>query len=111
MSGERPDLCAECGSPLDARQRYCLTCGTRTGGPSPQLTELLRRIGDADVDVRPVPGGSEEDASTPTDAGAGDRARARSATNGLRIPSPRVSALLVLVFLGFGVLLGSAAGS
>lgn len=32
-------------------------------------------------------------------------------SNGLRLPRPRVSALLVLVFLGFGTILGSAAGS
>jgi phosphatidylinositol-3-phosphatase len=30
---------------------------------------------------------------------------------GLRLPAPRVSALLVLVFLGFGVLIGNAASS
>jgi phosphatidylinositol-3-phosphatase len=30
---------------------------------------------------------------------------------GLRLPAPRISALLVLVFLGFGVVLGGAAGS
>jgi hypothetical protein len=33
------------------------------------------------------------------------------AATGLSLPPPRVSALLVLVFLGFGVLLGNAAGS
>jgi hypothetical protein len=30
---------------------------------------------------------------------------------GLRLPAPRISALLVVVFLGFGVLLGNVAGS
>jgi hypothetical protein len=37
--------------------------------------------------------------------------QAAPASTGLRLPPPRISALLVLVFLGFGVLLGSAAGS
>ncbi len=32
-------------------------------------------------------------------------------SSGLRLPRPRISALLVLVFLGFGTILGSAAGS
>jgi len=40
-----------------------------------------------------------------------EAARTTPRPPGLRLPAPRVSALLVLVFLGFGVLMGDAAGS
>jgi hypothetical protein len=40
-----------------------------------------------------------------------DASAVSPASSGLRLPPRRLSALLVLVFLGFGVLLGNAAGS
>ncbi|HEY4812309.1 MAG TPA: alkaline phosphatase family protein [Solirubrobacteraceae bacterium] len=39
------------------------------------------------------------------------QAERTSSRSGLRLPSPRVSLLLVVLFLGFGVILGDAAGS
>ena len=47
-------------------------------------------------------------AASPVPAAAAD---ATSPAGGLRIPPPRVSALLVLVFLGFGILMGNVARS
>src|SRR5450755_4789594 len=96
MAGE---LCGECGSPLAADQRYCLICGARAGVRSPQLLALLHRVAE-----QPMPGEPVADRHTPP-VGADARAIA------LRVPSPRIAALLVLGFLGFGVLLGGAAGS
>ncbi len=113
---ERPSLCADCGSSHDARQRYCLGCGERLAPRSTQLVELLRR-------VRQQPGA---DATRTLDAAPSQPARAAGAVSlrdrlspqalaaGLsqtRLPSPRISTLLVLAFAGFGVLLGSLAGS
>lgn len=88
-------LCEECGSGLGADQAYCLGCGRRVGARGPLLEGLLRRArGPAPDAFRPGP-----DAAATTSRAA------------LALPSPRVSALLVLVFVGFGVLLGAAASS
>src|SRR5271167_2255509 len=92
-------ICEDCGSPLDDRQRYCLACGARVGGRSPELIALLGRQRATQGVETPAMGA---ESATPAD-GAGARA------SGLTLPEPRVSALLVLVFLGFGVLIGGAA--
>jgi hypothetical protein len=86
--------CETCGGALDADQRYCLNCGNRAGPRDPALLEMKRRAG-APASREPSP--PEPDPGPPA--------------AGLRLPTPRISALLVLVFLGFGTLLGSAAGS
>ena len=86
--------CAQCASPLDGDQRYCLTCGARAGERSPQLSELLARIPDAAAG-----------------ASGAEAAAAPAEEERLRLPGPRISALLVAVFVGFGALIGSAAGS
>ncbi len=95
--GER---CAGCGSALAAGQRYCLACGERNGPPSPQLSALLRhaRMGDGGAAAAP-----------PTAAKGSPRELESPRRSPLTLPPPRVSALLVLLFLGFGVLLGAAA--
>jgi phosphatidylinositol-3-phosphatase len=101
MSVEHAARCEECGSPLAGDQRYCLTCGARAGARSPELVSLLdqvrERVGLSDSLTQPV-------ALPPPGA-----THVRS--GGLRVPSLRISVLLVLVFLGFGVLLGHVAGS
>jgi phosphatidylinositol-3-phosphatase len=93
-------------------QRYCLACGERCGSRSPQLAELLRRVRE-----RGQPDGEQ------AEHGAGSPARPASSAPiapatwlaarvaALPVPSPRISALLVFAFLGFGVLLGNVAGS
>jgi hypothetical protein len=105
VSVDPSGLCDDCGSSLDRGQRYCLGCGSRVGSRSPQLMQLLRRV----RDPRPAEESSslllpEHAAETAGMAGA-------PARSGLTLPPPRVSALLVLVFLGFGVIIGGAAGS
>jgi hypothetical protein len=96
MADER--RCATCGSPLDGDQRYCLTCGERDGERSPQLRELLRR-------ARAAGGGSRAAATSPPAAAA-------ESSSGLELPGPRISAVLVAAFVGFGALIGNAvAGS
>jgi len=89
-------ICEECGSPLDDDQRYCLNCGARIGPPSSALETLLGNLRAAQVPEAPP---------VPAQAPSTQTARA----SGLTLPAPRVSALLVLVFLGFGALLGDAA--
>jgi hypothetical protein len=110
MSAEAPGgTCAACSTQLAGGQRYCLSCGERTGGRSPQLDELLRRARAVD--------GSGLAADAPPAPLRRPPARRRSLNaalarvSALRLPSRRVSAVLVLAFLGFGVLLGNAAGS
>jgi phosphatidylinositol-3-phosphatase len=97
-------MCDECASPLDRQQRYCLLCGARTGAPSPLLARLQRRVsaasaarGETSVESQTVEGGPASD----------EPAGAPSVRRGLHLPPPKVSALLVLLFLGFGVLLGA----
>ena len=98
MASDLARTCETCGAGLDAQQRYCLTCGMRAGPRSEHLSELQRRAvaGSGVPAVPPV--------EVPVKA-------AGTAGSQLRVPTPRISALLVLVFLGFGTLLGSAAGS
>jgi hypothetical protein len=104
MSVERPQLCEDCGSSLAHDQRYCLTCGARVGTRSPQLQELLTR---ASGRSRPA---DAVEAAIPL-APAPAAIVAVAAPTGLTLPAPRISALLVLVFLGFGVVLGNVARS
>jgi phosphatidylinositol-3-phosphatase len=97
------ERCEDCGSPLAQGQRYCVDCGARAGSRSPQLLALLRardaQLGDGVAETEPSPG-----------AGAVEP-RAVGFAAGLTLPAPKISALLVLAFLGFGVLLGGAASS
>jgi hypothetical protein len=97
-----PELCHACGLPVERSQSYCLGCGERVGSRSPLLLELLAGIpGQASAAVAPVV----------EPAPAAPPALRQVARPGLRLPRARVSVLLVLGFLGFGVLLGGAAGS
>jgi len=104
MSAERARSCETCGVPLAPGQRYCIACGTRQGAPSPLLTELLRRV------TRSATANGDDAAGSPSgEPPAQPPSSAAARAPALALPSPRISALLVLVFLGFGVLLGSAA--
>jgi phosphatidylinositol-3-phosphatase len=108
-------MCEDCGSSIAGDQRYCLGCGARVGARSPQLQELLRRTREAGAGAASE-GALEDAARAAASALAPQTAPApvppaAPPSNGLRLPPPRISALLVLVFLGFGVLLGSTAGS
>jgi phosphatidylinositol-3-phosphatase len=106
MTVEPARRCEECGSPLAGDQRYCLDCGARAGSAGPQLHALMRRassgVGDEGAQAQ-ASSGEPAIVSVPALDGT------LSAPSGLRLPSPRVSALLVLVFLGFGVLMGKVA--
>ena len=127
---ERAGTCEDCAAPLARGQRYCLGCGERTGLRSAQLLDLLSRLREhatAVADDPQGPGTRQQVASSgvaPSGVGqpSGEwRARGRSRVPALapaitRVgelppPSRRVSALLVLAFLGFGVLLGNVASS
>jgi hypothetical protein len=104
-------MCEECGSPLAHDQHYCLACGARVGARSPQLESLLARVGERSraADAARERAGSVA-AVAPT-VEAATSVTVALVPAGLRLPSRPVSALLVLVFLGFGALLGNAAGS
>jgi hypothetical protein len=100
---KRQQQCGDCGAPLAHDQHYCLSCGARVGARSHQLDAILRRVGGRAH--APARAGSSPPAPAPA---ALPPARA---LGGLRLPSRRISAVLVLAFLGFGVLLGRAAES
>jgi hypothetical protein len=108
VRGERSfGPCQDCGSPLEHSQRYCIGCGARVASRSPLLQGLLRRVRERSRTARPsLPLAAAPSAQS---AQAAPRSPARAA--GLTLPSRKVSALLVLVFLGFGVLLGNVASS
>jgi len=99
MSVDAGGMCKDCGSSLRADQRYCLNCGARVGERSPLLGPLLRGV--TPPAAAQVPAAAQAPISPPV--------APRSFGSGLTLPTPRVSALLVLVFLGFGMLMGSAA--
>lgn len=112
VSVDRAGLCDDCGAPRQRRQRYCLGCGARVGSRSPQLERLLRGVRErceADRPDAPAVGalayGVAGAMATPAPAQEGSR------WAGLTLPSSRVSAVLVLMFLGFGVIIGGVAGS
>ncbi len=98
MSGEPAGRCTECGAPLDASQGYCLECGARVGPRGPLLERLL-------AGARPGPASAAPPLPSPPVS------KPRTARSRLTLPPRPVSALLVLAFLGFGVLLGNAARS
>lgn len=111
----RAGACEDCSAPLARGQRYCLACGERSGPRSPQLLALLGRLGG-----HTAAGSSERDEPSPPALAAPGVAHRRrvpqlvpalARVGELTPPSRRVSALLVLVFLGFGVLLGNVASS
>jgi hypothetical protein len=116
--GDAPGVCADCGAGLRQPQRYCLGCGRRIGPRGAQLDELIRR-----ARASPSPKSSARSASGDSPAPADRRVACRLAAAGgrsggllaglseLTLPSRRISALLVLAFAGFGVLLGNLAGS
>jgi phosphatidylinositol-3-phosphatase len=105
MSGERPfGPCQDCGAPVEPNQRYCVNCGQRMGSRDPRLVALLRRVGERSRVTAPPAHAVAEPIAHP-------RASAAARGLGLALPPRRVCALLVLVFLGFGVLLGHVAGS
>src|ERR1035441_2410319 len=98
-------------------QRYCLACGRRSGSRSPRLEELLSRVvgraRPADATAQSpaaVESAAVENVAQRAPAAAGP-ARGWMGASALRLPAPRISALLVLVFLGFGVLLGNVAAT
>ncbi len=106
-------VCADCGARFDRGQRYCLQCGERLGSRSPQLLGLLAgaraRGSEASPSVSPA-----ATTSRPGRRGAVGRKTPSvvlAGVSALRLPSRRVSAVLLLAFLGFGVLLGNAVGS
>src|ERR1700722_20165577 len=103
MSAGSQAMCGECGLPLDGQQRYCLLCGARAGAPSPLLTGLQRRVSAASAAAEETPVVEPPQMSEESPSG-GELPGARK---GLHLPPPKVSALLVLLFLGFGVLLGA----
>jgi phosphatidylinositol-3-phosphatase len=108
--------CEDCGSSREPGQRYCLGCGARSGARSPQLLELLRRVNDR---LNAEDAAAEGSLAAPRAASGAPRIptppprppRILAPIFALRLPPAKLSALLVLVFLGFGVLLGGAAGS
>jgi hypothetical protein len=109
--------CAGCGAHVDAGQRYCVECGERVGSRSPELLALLRRVagrsrGEPPRAAASAPAGTARSLvarRSPTARGAFAALDARLSP--LRLPSPRISAVLVLGFLGFGIVIGTAAGS
>lgn len=76
-----------CDHPVAAGQRYCLVCGEACAPPRVDWRALLQQ-------------------GTP----GTERTGPPAAAPGPRLPSPRTAAALVLGMLGFGVLIGGAAG-
>jgi hypothetical protein len=96
-----------------AGQRYCLGCGARFGLRDPQLEELLWRMRAAGARRAGAPGtvGPAVSAVSAVSAAPAPAGRKARRTTGLRLPPPRVSAALVLICLGFGVIIGGVAGA
>jgi hypothetical protein len=109
---ESTATCGECGSPLRADQRYCLSCGARHGAPR---VDPLGALGFAVQAEARLPGTATaaggafaggDGAATNSGAGAGDRV----AADGWRTPSRRLAAALAAVTLALGAAAGAALG-
>jgi hypothetical protein len=116
MGSAGAHTCAECGSPLAGDQRYCLVCGARAGSRSPELERLIHNVvaqpgGDGAPAHTPATAAQDGPATSTATVAAGGAVAGASGADGLRLPPPKISAVLVLVFLAFGVLLGNVAGS
>jgi len=113
----RSGACPSCGTPLERAQRYCVQCGARVAPRSSLLLVLLRHRASLRAPAASAAAGAAP-AAGPLAAGAASR-RVRAAPGawferalgGLTLPAPWISALLVLTFLGFGVLVGDVAGT
>jgi phosphatidylinositol-3-phosphatase len=90
--------CDACGSALAGDQHYCLGCGTRAGARSAQLESLLGRLRERDALATKDPTSAESVDATPAPPHRFEP----------RLPGARVSMLLVLLFVGFGALIGDA---
>ena len=88
--------CSECSSPLARDQHYCLVCGARAAEREPEAAPRWRQT---PARTGPRAGRSQR----PLRRARRSRAAPAPAHSGLRLPSARVSALLVAAFLGFGV--------
>ncbi len=91
MPTRPPSCCPECGSPLAGDQRYCLSCGARSGPRPPALERILEGLG----------AGGQASAPPPP--------APRRSRGGL--PSPLTAAVLTLAMLGFGTVTGAAASN
>ncbi|HEY5144756.1 MAG TPA: alkaline phosphatase family protein [Solirubrobacteraceae bacterium] len=99
--GPDGEPCQTCAAPLAGDQRYCLECGTRRGAPRLDPVALAR--GGA-PGVVAAPAGAPGVAGVPL---AEDAALPAAA---LALGRPRVAATAALLVLGFGVIVGIAAG-
>jgi hypothetical protein len=99
--------CGECGAPLHADQRYCLSCGARHGAPR---VDPLGALGFA-VEA-PAGATSAGIAAAGGDASGGIRAAEShdAPSSARRAPSRRLSAALAAVTLALGAAAGAALG-
>jgi hypothetical protein len=103
--GKRRDGgCPGCGAREVDGQRYCLACGERLVARDELLGALIERLGAAPPVAAPAPGGSSR--AVPGVPHGGPPSRAGW---GVSLPGARVSTLLVLAALVFGVAIGNAA--
>jgi phosphatidylinositol-3-phosphatase len=108
---DRAGVCENCGAQRRRGQRYCLDCGARIGSRSPQLLSLLHRVHErCAADRQASPGPLRAGTGTVPSASAA-RARRVARRPVPSLPSARVCSVLVLVFLGFGLLIGDVAAS
>ncbi|HVP02795.1 MAG TPA: alkaline phosphatase family protein [Solirubrobacteraceae bacterium] len=90
--------CAACGTALAGDQRYCLECGARRGAPRLDPVALARG------EAAPYPSAPDGVVAVPP---GGDPALPAAA---IALGRPRVAAIASLLVLGFGVIVGVAAG-
>jgi phosphatidylinositol-3-phosphatase len=105
------DRCEACGAEISRAQSYCVECGARVTGRAPLLLALMRR-------QRRARGSAAKSPPPRAQAGAlaAPERRSRGAAlvarlDRVSIPARGTSALLVLGFLGFGILVGEVQGT
>ena len=91
------------------RQRYCLHCGARSGDQDATVAGLIAAARGHGATATPGSSASGPSAARPPGPAAHSERGASGSGPGLRLPSPFVCVLLLALFAGFGILLGSMA--